>query len=51
MPKQASAGATAAGDSARLRGLPAIGRGVGGAMADTRPLAALLKEERKGEGP
>lgn len=30
-------GATAAGDSRKLRGIPAIGRGVTGAIRDTRP--------------
>ena len=36
------------GESARLRGLPAIGRNVSGAIPGTDPLAALLaKENRK----
>jgi hypothetical protein len=30
-------GATAGGDTQRLRGIPAIGRGVGGAINGTRP--------------
>ena len=30
-------GATPAGDERRLRGIPAIGRGVGGAIPGTRP--------------
>ena len=30
-------GATPAGDEQRLRGIPAIGRGVTGAIADSRP--------------
>jgi hypothetical protein len=30
-------GATAAGDARRLRGLPAVGRGIGGAIPGTRP--------------
>jgi hypothetical protein len=32
-----SAGATAAGDERRLRGIPAIGRGCAGAIRGTRP--------------
>jgi len=40
-------GQTAAGDISRLRGLPAIGRGVGGAVPGTDPLRALLKKERR----
>ncbi len=32
-----TAGATPAGDERRLRGIPAIGRGVQGAIAGTRP--------------
>jgi hypothetical protein len=42
-----SAGATAAGDPARLRGLPAIGRGCAGAVRGTNPLAALLASARR----
>lgn len=38
-------GATAAGDPSRLRGLPAIGRGVGGAINGTDPERELLKSE------
>lgn len=34
---RAFAGVTAPGDRARLRGLPAVGRGVGGAMRGTVP--------------
>lgn len=33
--------ATAAGDSARLRGIPAIGRGVSGASPGTQPERAV----------
>lgn len=35
--------ATAAGDPRRLRGLPAIGYGVGGAIPGTRPDTAVLR--------
>jgi hypothetical protein len=38
--------ATAAGDPRRLRGLPAVGRGSGGAIHGTNPLHALLAKER-----
>lgn len=37
---------TAGGDYRRLRGLPAIGRGVGGAIAHTDPMRELLRKER-----
>jgi hypothetical protein len=37
------AGVTAGGDSARLRGVPAIGRGVSGAIRGTNPVAELLR--------
>lgn len=33
--------ATPAGDVSRLRGIPAVGRGVGGAIRGTRPTDAL----------
>jgi hypothetical protein len=36
-PIQHSPGSTAPGDSRKLRGIPAIGRGVSGAIRDTRP--------------
>jgi hypothetical protein len=36
---KSSTGATAAGDERRLRGLPAIGRGVAGAIPGTSPHA------------
>jgi hypothetical protein len=39
--------ATLAGDSSRLRGLPAIGRGVGGVIPGTQPERALLAKERQ----
>ena len=41
----------AGGDTSRLRGLPAIGRGVSGAVPGSDPLKALLaKEKRSGRG-
>jgi hypothetical protein len=39
--------ATLAGDSSRLRGLPAIARGVSGAIPGTQPERALLAKERR----
>ena len=42
-----AAGATAAGDPRRLRGIPAVGRGTSGAVFDTAPLRALLAKERR----
>lgn len=36
-PAVLSRGATAGGDERKLRGIPAIGRGVGGAIPGTRP--------------
>jgi hypothetical protein len=38
---------TAAGDTRKLRGIPAIGRGVAGAMNGTDPLREVLKKERR----
>jgi hypothetical protein len=38
---------TAAGDTRKLRGIPAIGRGVAGAMNGTDPLREALKKERR----
>jgi len=43
----AVAGATAAGDERRLRGIPAISRGTSGAIAGSDPLRALLQKERR----
>lgn len=40
-------GSTSGGDPARLRGLPAVGRGVSGTMPGTGPLAALIANERR----
>jgi hypothetical protein len=40
--------ATAAGDPRRLRGIPAIGCGVGGAVAGTQPERAILLKESRG---
>jgi hypothetical protein len=39
------AGGTAVGDPRKLRGLPAIGYGVGGAIAGTQPERAYLRKE------
>src|SRR5262245_35837674 len=36
-PSRLSAGATAGGDEWKLRGIPAVARGVGGAIPGTRP--------------
>jgi hypothetical protein len=36
-PIRSAKGATAGGDERKLRGIPAIGRGVAGAMAGTSP--------------
>ena len=41
-----TAGATAAGDAARLRGIPAVGRGTSGAVRGTDPARALLSKQR-----
>ena len=38
-----SPGATAGGDERRLRGIPAIGRGCGGAIRGTRPGDGLFR--------
>jgi hypothetical protein len=40
-----AAGATAGGDPARLRGLPAVARGTSGAVFGTDPVRALLAKE------
>jgi len=40
-------GQTAAGDTRKLRGIPAIGRGVAGAMNGTDGLREVLKKERR----
>jgi hypothetical protein len=43
-----AAGATAPGDSRRLRGIPAVLRGTSGAIPGTGPLGALVaKEDRR----
>jgi hypothetical protein len=39
----------AGGDRWRLRGIPVVGRGVGGTAPHTDPLAALLMKEQRGE--
>lgn len=36
-------------DPARLRGLPAVGRNVAGAIRNTDPVQALLRKEARGE--
>ena len=41
-----TAGATAAGDKARLRGIPAVGRGTSGAVRGSDPARALLSKQR-----
>jgi hypothetical protein len=47
LPEQGSvaAGATAAGDARRLRGIPDVSRGTSGAIDGTDPLKALLARE------
>jgi hypothetical protein len=42
-----AAGATAAGDSRRLRGIPAVGRGCSSTITGTDPLQALLAKESR----
>ena len=42
------AGATAPLDHRRLRGIPAVGRGVSGAISSTDPVRALLAKEPRG---
>ena len=42
-----AAGATAAGDPRRLRGIPAVGRGTSGAVFGSDPLRALLAKESR----
>jgi hypothetical protein len=42
-PPSSGAGATAAGDWRRLRGIPAIGRGVAGAIRGSRPGDSLFR--------
>lgn len=44
---KAAAGVTSGGDERRLRGLPAIGRGVSGALEGSDPLKALLAKESR----
>lgn len=46
-PAKASAGATSGGDWQRMRGFPIIGRGVGGTVPGTDPLAALIAKEQR----
>lgn len=40
---------TASGDTKGLRGIPAIGRGVGGAIAGTDPLRKIMRDEARRE--
>ena len=47
-PPTMTQGTTSGGDESRLRGLPAIGRGVSGATVSTDPVRALLAKERRG---
>ncbi len=42
-----AAGATAAGDWRRMRGVPVQARGVGGAVAGSEPVRALLAKDRR----
>jgi hypothetical protein len=42
-----AAGATAAGDSRRLRGIPAVGRGCSSTIPGTDPVRALLAREAR----
>lgn len=44
-PTRAVAGATAGGDRRRARGVPLVGRGIGGTMPGTDPVSALLRRE------
>jgi hypothetical protein len=44
--EESPSSATAAGDTSKLRGIPAIGRGVAGAIGGTDPLREVLKAER-----
>jgi len=46
-PAPVRSGVTAGGDERRLRGVPAVGRGVSGTMAGTDPLGALIANERR----
>lgn len=46
LPQRAAAGATAPGDVLRLRGIPAVGRGVGGAIPGTDPARVVGRGSR-----
>lgn len=46
-PPKLTHASAAGGDCARLRGLPAVAPGVGGAIHGTDPLRALLATERR----
>jgi len=41
--------ATLAGDDRRLRGIPMIGRGVGGCLPGANPVAELMRAEHRRE--
>lgn len=45
--KRRRAGATADGDSRRLRGIPLAARGVGGTAPGSDPIAALIAKEAR----
>ncbi len=44
-PQERKYRATAAGDERRLRGIPALARGVGSAIPGTNPLQALIAKQ------
>jgi hypothetical protein len=46
-PPKTTAGASNGGDWERLRGLPAIGRGVSGAVRGSDPLGEVLRREHR----
>lgn len=45
LPVKQTAGSTSGGDEQRLRGLPAVGRGVSGAIKGTDPLGEVIRRE------
>jgi hypothetical protein len=47
LPVVQAAGSTSGGDEQRLRGLPAIGRGVSGAIRGTDPLGEVIRRESR----
>jgi hypothetical protein len=46
-PPRSAPGATAAGDSARMRGVPILGRGTSGTAPGTSPLGQLMRSENR----